>query len=271
MHTMDKLTRIILCAAVLFFVRTVDARAASLYERSLERLQARIERVSPADFTFVVLGDSRDDDSTFQKTLALARTYNPLFILHGGDYSSKGTDQETDHFLGLVDGVVPEVPFFVVFGNHENRKVFAEKVGPLNFSVDSASLKLRVIAVDNAGNALKPPELAYLKGQLAAKRENTFVAMHVPPKTARWSWHTFSEGATELQEALAEHGVRMAFYFHVHLYARDVIKGVPSIISAGAGAPLVSSGFPGEAVYHIVVVRVNNGMVTTEMVRVNGQ
>ncbi len=273
MHSNDKssrILRIILCAALLFLVRTVDADAASLYERSLEKLRVGIERVSHADFTFVVLGDSRDDDDTFRKTLAKAKTYNPLFILHGGDYSSKGTDKETDHFLAMVDAAVPEAPFFVVFGNHENRKVFAEKIGPLNFSLDSARLGLKLIAVDNARYALKPAEMDYLKGQLAAKRENTFVAMHIPPKTTRWDWHTFSDGATELQDILAEHGVKAAFYFHVHLYARDVIKGVPSIISAGAGAPLVRFGFPGEAVYHIVVVRVKNGTVTTEMVKVDG-
>jgi Icc protein len=61
----------------------------------------------------------------------------------------------------------------------------------------------------------------------------------------------------------------VAFYFHVHLYAREEINGIPSIITAGAGAPLVSFGFPGEPVYHIVVVRVKNGTVTTEMVQVN--
>jgi 3',5'-cyclic-AMP phosphodiesterase len=269
MHKIDKFSRIILSAAVLFLAWPVNTRAASLYERSLEKLQVGIEYVSPADFTFVVLGDSRENDSIFMKALALAKTYNPLFILHGGDYSSKGSDKETDHFLALLNDSVPDVPFFVVMGNHENRKVFAKKIGPTNFSLDSARLKLRVIAVDNASYVLKMAELDYLKSQLAAKRENTFVAMHIPPKTEMWSWHSFSDGAVELENVLAENGVKAAFYFHVHLYARDVIRGVPSIITAGAGAPLVSFGFPGEPVYHIVVVRVKNGTATTEMVRVN--
>ncbi len=258
-----------LSAAVLFLVWTINAHAATLYERSLEKLQAGIERVSPADYAFVVLGDSRENDDIFKKALALAKTYSPLFILHGGDYSNRGSDKETDHFLEMVNGIVPEVPVFVVMGNHEDRKVFAEKVGPFNFSLDSARLNLKVIAVDNATYVLKISDLGYLKRQLAAKRENTFVAMHVPPKTERWNWHTFSDGAEALEDALAENGVKAAFYFHVHLYDRDVIKGVPSIITAGAGAPLTSVGFPGEPVYHILVVRVKDGTVTTEMVRVN--
>jgi 3',5'-cyclic-AMP phosphodiesterase len=269
MHRIGKLSRIILSAAALILLCPVYAHAATLYERSLERLQAGIEQVSPEDFTFVVLGDSRDNDNIFKKALALAKTYNPLFILHGGDYSDKGSSKETDHFLALVNDSIPDVPLFVVIGNHEkNRKVFAEKIGPFNFSLDSARLKLRVIAVDNSSYVLKTPEVDYLKIQLATKRENTFVAMHVPPKTTRWNWHTFSDGAAELENALAENGVKAAFYFHIHLYDRDVIKGVPSIISAGAGAPLVTIGFPGEPVYHIVVVRVKDGTVTTEMVQV---
>jgi 3',5'-cyclic AMP phosphodiesterase CpdA len=267
MPKIDKLSRILLTIAALFLVWTANAHAASLYERSLEKLQAGIEQVSPTDFTFVVLGDSRGNDGIFKKALALAKTYNPLFILHGGDYSEHGSDKETDHFLALVNDNIPDVPLFVVIGNHEKRKVFVEKIGPSNFSLDSARLKLRIIALDNASYALKIPELNYLNSQLTAKRENTFVAMHIPPKTERWNWHTFSDGAAELENAIA--GVKAAFYFHVHLYARDEIKGVPSIITAGAGAPLLKFGFPGEPVDHIVLVRVKNGTVTTEMVKVN--
>jgi Icc protein len=270
MYKKDNISHIILSVSVLFLVWAANTHAASLYERSLEKLQVGIEHASPADFTFVVLGDSRGNDDIFRKALALAKTYNPLFILHGGDYSDNGSAKETDHFLALVNDGIPDVPLFVVIGNHEKRKVFAEKIGPSNFSLDSARLKLKVIAVDNAGYALKIPERNYLRSQLAGKRENTFVAMHVPPKTERWSWHTFSDGAAELENVLAENGVRVAFYFHVHLYDRDEIKGVSSIITAGAGAPLTSYGFPGEPVYHIVLVRVKNGAVTTEMVKVQG-
>ena len=80
---------IVLFAAALFLVWTANTDAATLYERSLEKLQAGIGKVSPNDFTFVVLGDSRGNDDIFKKALALAKTYNPLFILHGGDYSDQ--------------------------------------------------------------------------------------------------------------------------------------------------------------------------------------
>jgi hypothetical protein len=250
--------------AALFFCLSAEAGAESLFDRSLAMFQVKAEQASPDDFTFVVLGDSRQNDGVFKKALALAASCNPLFILHGGDYSEKGSGQETDHFLDLVRQGVPDVPLFVVFGNHENRKVFLEKIGPLNFSLDSARLKLRLIALDNAGYALTAPAQKHLSRELAAKRENTFVAMHIPPRTYRWSWHTFTDGADELVNTLSENRVKAAFYFHIHLYDQEEIKGVPSVITAGAGAPLVKFGFPGEPVYHILSVRVKNGVVSMQ-------
>ena len=267
MPRIEKLSRIILLSATLFIVLAVNAGATTLYQQSLEKLKARVEQASPGDYTFVVLGDSRDDDAVFKKALTLARSFKPLFILHGGDYSGTGSARETDHFLSLVKGSIPDIPIFVVMGNHENRKVFADKIGPLDFTLESARLNLKLVVVDNSDYKLKVAEQAYLHNRLAGKRENSFVAMHVPPKTARWNWHTFSEGATELEKLLAENGVKAAFYAHVHLYDRDVISGVPSIITGGAGAPLVRLLFPGDPVYHIVVVKVKNGKVTTEMVK----
>ena len=71
----------------------------------------------------------------------------------------------------MVNGMVPEVPFFEVMGNHENRKVFKERMGPFNFSLDSARLELKVIVLDNANYVLKVSEMDYLKRQLAAKRK----------------------------------------------------------------------------------------------------
>jgi predicted phosphodiesterase len=109
---------------------TADTPAATLYERSLEKFQVRIEQALPADFTFVVLGDSRGNDAIFKKTLALSWSYNPLFILHGGDYSDNGSDRETDHFLAMVQEGIPDLPLFVVFGNHEKGRSSPRRSAP---------------------------------------------------------------------------------------------------------------------------------------------
>ncbi|HYS44174.1 MAG TPA: metallophosphoesterase [Geobacteraceae bacterium] len=242
--------------------------AGTFFERSLAKMGERAQKASPQDFTFVVLGDSRDDEEIFRKALMLAATFDPLFILHDGDFSLAGTPKEVDHFLEVVHGTAPDIPLFVIPGNHEQKKPFREKIGPLEFVLDSPRLGFKVVVVDNSNYSLKAQQLTYLKDRLAEKRKFTFVAMHIPPQTARWNWHTFSDGAPELISLLAEKKVTAAFYGHIHLYDRDDIKGVPHIITGGAGARLISIGFPGDAVHHIVVVRVKDGAATCTMVKI---
>ena len=246
------------------------APGATLFERSQERFALRAKQSDPADYSFVVLGDSRGNDKVFRRTLALAASYKPLFVLHGGDVAENGSREELDRFLAIVAEQLPETPLFVVVGNHErDKRLFAELIGPLNFTIDSARLDLKLVAVDNSGSALKPAALEYLYLQLREKRRTSFVAMHVPPKTPRWEWHTFSEGATELAKLLAGERVAMAFFSHVHQFDQDELAGVPVFITGGAGAPLVSrTRFPGEPLYHLLVVRVRNGRATAQMVEV---
>lgn len=241
--------------------------ADTLYERSMAQFKVRALRAAPDDFTFVVLGDSRDGDPIFKKTLRLARSYDPLFILHGGDYSESGGEAETARFLSLVKESLPDIPLFVVRGNHElNREVFAKQVGPFHFTLESKRLGLSMVALDNADNVLTPAELDYLRSRLASAGRASFVAMHVPPKTKRWIRHTFSEGADTLSDILAKSRVRGVFFSHQHLFDRSEFGGVPAFITGGAGAPLVFLSFHGERVHHILVVRVKDGKASFTMV-----
>ena len=235
---------------------------ATLYERSVMQFEARAEHASPHEYSFVILGDSRGGDTVFEKALRLARSFQPLFILHGGDYSQSGGENETDRFLDLVHQGVPDIPLFVVLGNHENREVFARRIGPADFTLKNGRLGLTLVALDNSDNTLKASQLQYLRSRLSSATGASFVAMHVPPRTERWGWHTFSEGADQLGKILAQGRVQGAIFSHVHLYDRSEFGGVPAIITGGAGAPLVRFGFPGEALYHILVVRVSDGKAT---------
>ena len=241
--------------------------AQTLYERSLPQFTARASKANPGDFTFVVLGDSRDGDRVFKRALELAKSFDPLFILHGGDYSGSGGEGETNGFLQVLKEKVPDIPFFVVMGNHENREVFARRIGPFHFTLQSRRLGLNLVALDNADYVLKRPELEYLRSRLPSRRGGGFVAMHVPPQTERWSWHTFTEGAAELKKILVASHAQGAFFSHVHLFDRSSFGEVPAIISGGAGAPLYTTGV-GDPAYHIVVVRVQNGKASYREVKI---
>ncbi|GAB7026218.1 metallophosphoesterase [Geotalea toluenoxydans] len=245
-----------------------NASAETLFEQSMSKLKVHLKKATVDDYTFVVLGDSRDNDAVFRKVLAKATQYKPLFILHLGDYSDRGSLKETEQFLSLLKDTVPDVPLFVVPGNHENLQVFLDKIGPLHFTLEDSRLGFKLIALDNSAYELKKAELDYLREQLKAKPANTFLAMHVPPKTKKWDWHTFSKGAAELEKITTGSSIDGIFFAHVHLYARDEFNGIPHIITGGAGAPLVRLLFPGEPVYHFLLVRVNKGKAVTEMIRV---
>jgi 3',5'-cyclic-AMP phosphodiesterase len=265
-------------AVILFSLAwPLEGRSSTLYQQSLRKLETKIQRTSPDNYTFVVLGDSRDNEEVFKKSLTLAKSFNPLFILHDGDTVFTGTENRFNHFLGMVKEVAPDVPFFVVMGNHdlthniksaEGKFLFQKKIAPLNYTLDLARLNLRVVALDNSLYRLTSEQLQYLRQQLTPGRKYNFVAMHVPPKIQRWNNnHSFSEGADGLVQILTERKVTTAFSGHIHLYDEMIVGKTKYIITAGAGAPLKNAGY-GEPVYHIVVVDVKNGSVSTKMVRI---
>ncbi|MBU5612375.1 metallophosphoesterase family protein [Geomonas azotofigens] len=243
------------------------AGAETLFQRSTARFQARARQASAEEYTFVVLGDSRSNDAVFKKALQVAARFQPLFILHGGDYSTEGGDEETRHFLTLLDRHAAGFPVFVVHGNHENPQVFEREIGPSHFAVQDQRLGLKVVVLDDSDDALPAAELSYLAKELTSAPGATFVAMHVPPETRRWRGHTFTKGAAELERLVAASpAVQGLFFAHSHLYDRSVFGGVPAFISGGAGAPLVWMSRYGERVYHIIVVRVKNGRASFQMV-----
>ena len=261
---------------LLFFVLSIvsyaHSDASTLYERSLNKFQENVEQLSDRDFVFVVLGDSRDNDRILKKSLVMAATFNPLFILHTGDLSNRGSKKELEHFLEIVQTTIPDVPLFVVAGNHEivkgSKNIFKQIIGPLDYVLDSAKLNIRVIVLDNADYILKPQQLDYLRQQLSSKRSLNFVTIHIPPKTKRWTWHSFKEGSADFMQILSDKKVTMAFCGHIHQFDEDEIKGVKYIITGGAGAPLNRWFFPGDPVYHIIVVKVKIGTVSYDRVKV---
>jgi predicted phosphodiesterase len=253
--------------------------SSTLYERSLQKLERNLQTASPDDFMFVVMGDSRDNDEIFKKLLTAAEKLKPLFILHGGDTVFTGREKKFNHFLDIAESALPDTPIFVVIGNHEltnnvknlhGKQIFQEKIGPLNYVLDIKRLGMRIVALDNSLYELTPTQLQYLEEQLTSKRKYKFVIMHIPPETHKWQHsHCFTKGADKLKQIMAEKKVSVAFFSHLHLYAQDEVKGVKYIITGGAAAPLHINIPFGEHSYHFIVVRVKDGKVSTEVIRIH--
>jgi len=248
---------------LLFFHGNATAAAATLHAESLGSFDKKAAVANPEEWRFVFMGDSRGNDGKFKEALKLAASHNPLFILHGGDIAERGTADELAHFLGTVRSMPGLPPLFIVRGNHETDAGQFEKViGPSNFILDSQRLGFRLVAVDNSDYSLKDKEFAFLGKMLDRSRKNQFVTMHIPPKTVRWSRHTFDNGKDRLVGLMAERKVDLGLFAHVHQFDKEEINGVPCIISGGAGAPLIYFGYPGTAEYHIVVVEIKKGKVS---------
>jgi predicted phosphodiesterase len=170
--------------------------AETLHDRSLRKLQDRLAKTNPQDFTFIVLGDSRDGDETFRKLLTMAASFHPLFILHTGDLTRTGAKAEYDRFFGIVNDTVPDIPLFAVIGNHDidregitqgtQKKAYTDRIGPLNYVLDIPPADLRLVALDNSEYNLTASQLTYLREKLEEKGALRIVAMHVPPEVGRW-------------------------------------------------------------------------------------
>lgn len=247
---------------------TVPAvHAETLFQRSDALLRQHAAKASPGGFTFVVLGDSRGNDALFKKALIVAAGFRPLFILHGGDYSDKGSEEETRNFLSLVEKTVPALPVFVALGNHESPAIFEKLVAPRQYSFGSKRLGLKVVVADNSEGKLEARQLSFLQNELAAAPRTTFLAMHAPPQTRRWRGHTFTDGAAELERLIVSSPfVQASFFAHSHVYDQDRFGGKPAFISGGAGAPLAWMSRYGQRVYHVIVVRVKDGRASYQMV-----
>jgi hypothetical protein len=91
--------------------------------------------------------------------------------------------------------------------------------------------------------------------------------MHIPPKTDRWPRHSFDKGKDGLLTLMTDRDVRMGLFAHIHLYDADIIKGIPHVISGGAGSQLAWFGYAGDAIYHLVIVDVVKGKVSYRVER----
>jgi len=248
--------------------RCLPAETAAFFADSLKAFEARAASVDTDGWRFVFLGDNRGNDSKFKEILQRAKDLDPLFILHGGDIAEHGSAGELSHFLDVVKSVKGLPPLFVVRGNHEtNTALFEKMIGPLNFVIDSQRLGLRLVAVDNSNYVLGERELAFLSKNLDQKRQNQIVSMHIPPRTDRWPKHSFDTGKKELLTLMTDRGVKMGLFAHIHLFDADTIRGIPCIISGGAGAQLAWYGYAGDAMYHLVIVDVAKGKLSYRVER----
>ncbi|MBN2309937.1 MAG: metallophosphoesterase [Candidatus Hydrogenedentes bacterium] len=240
-----------------------------------------LSRLESADgprdtFTFVVLGDNRNNLHMGTEVFEQAKGEGPVLIVNTGDIVRGGTVGEyLENYIPLLELVDP-IPVFCVPGNHErgdrhDYAGFRAIHGEPRFSFDYG--RCRFVGF-NASEKLcvNSAELAFLDEELGKPgADYRFVFFHVPPKyfegtVASNDRRGFEWNAEELRAILVKHRVTEVFMGHIHGYATSVIDGVRYTLSAGAGAPLSDRLPPEGQVYNYMVLHVSPDGLREEVV-----
>jgi predicted MPP superfamily phosphohydrolase len=248
----------------------------TMYDESLQLLAQRRVELDPHDYNIVFMGDSWVGDKAytsneiFRSAMTEAQKYNPLMIIHGGDLVFNGETENFNYFRNLKNAVAPAAPLFVSIGNHDMDKRltgdaavanFTEAIGPLHFTLDLPEYHLTLIALDSLTNhsyhnyGLLSTELEYLRDNLKERHQNTFVSMHVPPRTDEWVPKQgddtfFTMGSKAFFDEVAGK-VDAVLVSHLHAYKTTKYRHTRIYLSGGSGAALYK-----QEIFHIIVINV---------------
>jgi 3',5'-cyclic AMP phosphodiesterase CpdA len=217
-----------------------------------------------AGFDFVVIGDSRGGGEVFSRLLARAAEMHPLFILHTGDFTDKGTAAEFESYAQQIAAF--PIPMLHLPGNHDmgNPAVYAHYVGSPNWFMDLGAIRL--IGLDNTGGKFTP-EALFTAREALTDHKICLVAFHVPPAMGHWSVHAMARdeqgaSAREVLDLIKKARVPLVLLGHIHLHDEMEINGTQYIISAGGGARLHKIYNFGRAEYGFLLVLVRPQGIT---------
>lgn len=195
-------------------------------------------------FTFVVMADIHltYGEAVFaqlrQQILELNPT--PVFVIIVGDLTGKGTMQEHQHYLAIIDPF--PIPVFSVIGNHEMypgaRRNYSLLYGPEDFSFDYAGCRFSALNDIVPGrNGLNDTQMRWLERQFAdPSAPDQFVFMHAPPpiEPPPWGAPPFFN-SDRLYSLLERYGARMVASGHIHEYRHRLWHGIHFVTTGGGG------------------------------------
>lgn len=192
------------------------------------------------------------------------------FALISGDLTPNGAPDELDRFQRELRSL--QVPAYATLGNHElgtGKFHFHRRYGRGSFSF--AHRGARFTLMDSASATISPIADRWLDDWLdeGADAAHLFVT-HIPPLDPagdRNGAFASRAEAHRLVAKLAEHGVDLTIYGHVHTYEEYANAGIRAIISGGGGAIPQRLDEIGR---HFLVIEVNPATQAfqTEVVRV---
>lgn len=132
------------------------------------------------------LSDTHDGYTNVGSIMGQLNTNNDIrFIVHAGDFTDFGTQQEFIWFHERTGS--SRAPIFVATGNHDGlvngRKLYSKMFGPPNFSFHHASVKIVIFNTNTIEYQVPEPDLPWLEKEVNdhAEGEGVIVVTHHPP------------------------------------------------------------------------------------------
>ncbi len=239
-------------------------------------LAVEVPRGESDGFEFALLSDIQNGIDEIQDVYrAISAEPGLSFVLSTGDLTSRGTRPETERFRAELAGL--SIPFFTTIGNHElgeSPPLFQQYFGRGSFHFDFRGVHFTMI--DSASATVDPTVYEWLDGWLQHSLEDGgsephVVAMHIPPLDpigVRNGCFASRAEAAKLLLRLADHGVDLTLYGHIHSYYAFQNAGIEAHISGGGGA--LPETFDGVG-RHFMVVSMDKtrGVLGSRIVRVD--
>ena len=207
-------------------------------------------------FSFVVIGDTRDNTDAFRRVVDRMAQEVPDFVLGTGDMVDDGKQEEQwQQFFDVENQMFRNNVYFPALGNHDRQgRGRTADAYRAYFSVpDNGSDSERYYAFtyatsrflvldSNEYSFALTDQTAWLERELIAARQDAgirhvFVVMHHPPFSI-----SLHGGAVDLRERWTplfdKYQVSAVFSGHDHVYERAEHNGIRYFVSGGGGASL---------------------------------
>lgn len=216
------------------------------------------------DFSFAVFADSHADEEYYPALLELAVSDTPDFLIHLGDLTRVGGEDELKAAKKLLDDT--GLLYYVIPGDHdivaaEGTSAFRSVFGYDQTSFDHGGYDF--ILIDNSDPSVSfGSEVWQWLGSGILDERPAFIFMHYPIEHPLLNLHTMheeeagAEDARRLLELLAGHDIRQIFAGEMHSYMRYTIGDSDlELTILGAAGPYNNPSSP----QYLLVMVYNDG------------
>lgn len=145
---------------------------------------------------FAVISDTHSDSSYTQKAVEQARAVGAEYIVHTGDWTTVGTENELSEQKDIFDQI--GLPYWGIMGDHDRWQSktvnFTKIIGPIYRTFEREGLQHILLDASDLKNGLGAEQLSWLKTTLEESSDKPkLIFMHLPP------YHPTSERTVSLK------------------------------------------------------------------------